>query len=92
MMALKDKILEKLQNASLPGSVCINLGEEKIAVDTAGSILSVPEEADCTLSISQEVLENIVSGEIDPMNAYFAGDLSIEGDMGVAMALANVLK
>lgn len=91
-MSLQEKILAKLKDASLPGSVCIDLGDEKIAVDTSGAILETPSDADCTLTVSLETLENIVSGALDPMNAYFSGELSIQGDMGVAMSLANVLK
>jgi len=91
-MSLIEKIANKLQNASLDGSVCVDLGETKIAVDTDGSQLSDTDAVDCTLSLSQETLEGIIDGSVDAMNAYFSGDIKIQGDMGIAMSLASLLK
>jgi putative sterol carrier protein len=91
-MSLSDEILQKLQTTSLFGSICIDLGNTQIAVDSDGKILSDTTNIDCTLSLSQETLQGIVDGSIDAMNAYFSGDLKITGDLAVAMSLSKILK
>ncbi|MFT6212974.1 MAG: putative sterol carrier protein [Alphaproteobacteria bacterium] len=91
-MSLEEQIQNKLQEASLAGSVCINVDDRQIAVDTDGKKLDDPSSADCTLSLDKETLSGIVDGSVDPMNAYFSGALKIQGDMSIAMSLSSVLK
>jgi putative sterol carrier protein len=91
-MSLEEKIYAKLKESSLLGSVCIDLGDSKIAVDSSGGILSDASEADCTLTLEKETLQGIIDGSVDAMGAYFSGDIKIQGDMGVAMSLSNILK
>ena len=92
-MSLMDKIQSVLMVAKLPGSICIEIGDNaKYASDGEGNLLTGAEKCDCTLSVSEETLSGIIAGSVDPMGAYFSGDLKIEGDMGVAMALSSYLK
>ncbi|RYH02369.1 SCP2 sterol-binding domain-containing protein [Salipiger sp. IMCC34102] len=48
-------------------------------------------EADVTLTASQETFEGILSGDENPTAAFMTGKLSVDGDMGKAMALAGAL-
>ena len=48
------------------------------------------EEADVTISTSQEVFEKIVAGEQNPTSAYMTGKLKLKGDMGAAMKLQKL--
>jgi putative sterol carrier protein len=48
------------------------------------------EDADVTISTSQEVFEKIVSGEQNPTSAYMTGKLKLKGDMGAAMKLQKL--
>ena len=92
-MSILETVKSALEGASLPGSVRVKVGDDyTIAVDNSGQFLEDGADCDCTLSVSQDVLEGIVNGSTDPMGAYFSGGLKIEGDMGVAMALAGLLK
>lgn len=92
-MSVFEKVKSALDGASLPGSVRVKAGDDfSVAVDSAGAFLTDNDDCDCTLSLSEDVLEGIVGGTTDPMGAYFSGGLKIEGDMGVAMALAGLLK
>ena len=48
-------------------------------------------EADCTLIADADTLKGILTGDIDPTSAVMSGQLTIEGDMGLAMSLGNAL-
>lgn len=91
-MSLVEKIYAKLKNAPLLGSVCIDLGADKIAVCADGTPLADSTQAECTLSLSSDTLVGLGNGTVDAMAAYFAGDIKITGDIGVAISLAKLLK
>ena len=48
------------------------------------------EDADCTISTSEENFMKIVRGEQNPTTAYMSGKLKIKGDMGAAMKLQKL--
>jgi putative sterol carrier protein len=48
------------------------------------------DDADVTISASQEVFQKIVAGEQNPTSAYMTGKLKLKGDMGAAMKLQKV--
>ncbi|MEM6603412.1 MAG: SCP2 sterol-binding domain-containing protein [Pseudomonadota bacterium] len=92
-MSLLDKVNSALEGKSFPGSVRVEVTDSfTTAVDSSGSFLSENEDCDCTLQIDEETLQGIIDGSTDAMGAYFSGSLKIKGDMGVAMALAEILK
>jgi len=45
------------------------------------------DEADCTVIVSTENFEAMLSGETNPMVAFMGGQMQIEGDMSIAMKL-----
>lgn len=49
-------------------------------------------DSDCTISITLENFISILEGALDPQMAFMSGKLSVEGNMGIAMNLASVLK
>lgn len=91
-MSLLDKIKEKLAKVSLPGTLLLQLDDKKIFFDKEGQVSDDIDDADCVLSLSSQTLESIMDGSLDAMSVYFAGDLTITGDMGVAMTLSKYLK
>lgn len=48
------------------------------------------DDADVTISASQEVFQKIVAGEQNPTAAYMTGKLKLKGDMSAAMKLQKV--
>jgi putative sterol carrier protein len=48
------------------------------------------EDADCTISASEETLTRIVNGEQNPTTAYMTGKLKISGDMNAALKLQKL--
>ena len=64
--------------------------EGSIVVDGSGVRESI-EETDCTLIASAETFQNILEGETNPTSAFMGGSLRVEGSMGIAMQLGNIL-
>jgi hypothetical protein len=48
-------------------------------------------EAKCTVSSSDADFLNIVNGKLNPQMAFMAGKIKIQGDMGLAMKLQQIL-
>jgi putative sterol carrier protein len=65
-------------------------GEGSIILDADGARAS-DEEADVTLTASPDTFRSIMTGDLDPTVAFMTGRLSVDGDMGQAMRLAQVL-
>ena len=48
------------------------------------------EDADATITTSQESFEKIIAGDLNPTTAYMTGKLKLKGDMGAAMKLQKL--
>ncbi len=48
------------------------------------------QDADVTISASEEVFEKILSGEQNATSAYMTGKIKLKGDMGAAMKLQKL--
>jgi putative sterol carrier protein len=49
------------------------------------------DEADVTLTADTETFQSILEGDLNATAAFMTGKLSVDGDMGKAMALVTVL-
>jgi putative sterol carrier protein len=68
-------------------------GAGKWKVDVQDGSVSVTEDADdadVTISTSEETFEKITSGEQNATSAYMTGKLKVKGDMGAAMKLQKL--
>ncbi|MEM1265469.1 MAG: SCP2 sterol-binding domain-containing protein [Pseudomonadota bacterium] len=82
---------EKLDGNVFDGSakfVIEGLGAIRIE---GGSVEISDAEADVTMSADADTFKGILTGDINPTSAFMSGQLSIDGDMGKAMALGQVL-
>jgi putative sterol carrier protein len=75
----------------------------KFAIDGAGVVLidatQVPAtlsnedgEADCTIRLSEDRLQQLIDGRMAPTLAYTLGQIKVDGSLGVAMKLASLLE
>lgn len=53
------------------------------------SISTDDREADCTFEVSTKNALKLIDGDLNAMMAYMTGKLKIDGDMGVAMSIAQ---
>ncbi|MEM6763798.1 MAG: SCP2 sterol-binding domain-containing protein [Bacteroidota bacterium] len=96
-MSIQDTLTQITQLAStsdaIGSSVKFVMGDDTIYLDGKGAENAVSQEdkeADCTVEISLENLNSMLSGDLNPMNAFMGGKMKIQGDMGVAMKLASM--
>ncbi|MGB2200584.1 MAG: SCP2 sterol-binding domain-containing protein [Pseudooceanicola atlanticus] len=82
---------EKMNGESFSGTAKFVVeGEGAIMID-GSEVRAGDEEADVTLTADQDTFQEILSGELNPTSAFMTGKLSVDGDMGKAMALGSVL-
>lgn len=85
----------KLGGADLGGVAKFEIeGVGAVIVDGASmppSIAAGDGDADVTISAASDVFQDMLAGGLDPTSAYMSGKLRIDGDMGFAMKLAQML-
>ena len=63
-------------------------------VESEGDRIVVTEghaSADCVIRADEKTFLRIVSGEQSPMGAYMTGKVKVEGDLGLALRLRDLL-
>lgn len=82
---------EKLGGQGFDGTAKFVLdGDGSLMIDSDGARVG-DDDADVTLTAETETFQQIFDGELNPTNAFMAGKLTIDGDMGAAMRLASLL-
>lgn len=66
------------------------IGEGSIMFD-AGGARAGDEPADVTLTATTEVFQALLAGELSATTAFMTGKLTVDGPMGLAMKLGQVL-
>ena len=86
-----EKMRARVESSGFDRSVKFDTGADGIIVIDGQSISTTDAPADCTVVLSLEDLEALISGDLNPTSAFMTGKIKIEGDMSVAMALSQVL-
>lgn len=86
-----EKMRARVESSGFDRSVKFDTGADGIIVIDGQSISTEDAPADCTIVLSLEDLEALISGDLNPTSAFMTGKIKIEGDMSVAMALSQVL-
>ncbi len=58
---------------------------------TPNTVSNENTDAECTVGLTLEDLEAMLAGDLAPTTAFMSGKLRVEGDMGVAMKLQNLM-
>lgn len=81
--------------ASLATKVKFDFGDDgMISLDTNENppvVNNDDMDADCTVIVSIDDFGEIVAGNLNAQMAFMTGKLKIEGDMGIAMQLGQLL-
>ncbi|MEM7687541.1 MAG: SCP2 sterol-binding domain-containing protein [Pseudomonadota bacterium] len=77
---------------SLPASARMDIeGEGSIRI-ADGDVSASDAPADCIMNTSHEIYDKLYHGTIDPTIAFAKGDLTINGDMAVALAMQGLFE
>jgi putative sterol carrier protein len=68
------------------GAILIDGTVNPVTVDNAD------DEADCTISLNADRLEQLMDGSLSPTLAYTLGQIKVDGSLGVAMKLVSLLE
>ena len=86
--------IDPAKTAGMTNSYLFDIeGAGKWKVDVQDGNVSVTEnaeDADVTITTSEETFDKITSGEQNATSAYMTGKLKVKGDMGAAMKLQKL--
>jgi putative sterol carrier protein len=86
--------VDRARTAGMRNSYLFDIeGAGKWKVDVQDGNVSVTEnaeDADVTITTSEETFDKITSGEQNATSAYMTGKLKVKGDMGAAMKLQKL--
>ncbi|MGB0375959.1 MAG: SCP2 sterol-binding domain-containing protein [Flavobacteriaceae bacterium] len=78
----------------LGGTLKFVVDDQPIIIDGTGdqnTVSATDGEADCTISLSVDVLQKLRDGDLNPMMAVMGGQIKISGDMGLAMKVQSLM-
>ena len=82
-------------NSGLGAVLKFDCGSDgRIVVDgraTPNTVDNHDRDADCTVEITLDNLNNLLSGKLDPVTGFMGGKFKVSGDMGIAMKLQRVI-
>ncbi len=86
---------EKFAGADFAGSVKFDIEDEGAILVTDGEVGTGDNpgdsDADVTISAALDTFRDIFDGALSPTAAYMTGRMRIDGDMGLAMKLSQIL-
>ncbi len=89
--AAAQALQQKLETSGFDGSVKFDIDGEGTLRVADGAVAVDDGDADCTIAASMDTLQDLFAGDLDPTAAFMTGKIKIDGDMGVAMKLSQLL-
>ena len=81
----------KIGDGGFDGSVKFDMTGEGVIRVVDGDVTTEDGDADCTITAEPDTFKEMFDGDLDPTAAYMTGKIKIDGDMGVAMKLGQLL-
>lgn len=96
MQAITEALRAKVGDDSGLGAVLkFDCGDDGVAVidakATPNTVSNEDREADCTVAITLDNLNKLLSGELEPVTGFMSGKFKVSGDMSVALKLQRVV-
>ncbi len=85
------KALHQRVDPGFPHSIKFVIADHGTVMLKNGRAYQGIEAADCTLTAPVDTFAAILAGNLDPVVAYMSGDLLIDGDFRIAIALGTYL-
>ncbi len=87
-----EKIRKGLARSDFTDSLKFDCGPAGVITLSGGQVSLEDGPAACTLKMSADNLEKLVTGKLNPMTAVMTGKIKVGGDPSVAMKLGKLLK
>jgi len=84
-------VREKVAENPVEGRFKFDIEDEGVILIADGEVSTGDGEADVTISAPLDIFRQMFEGELAPTAAFMTGKISIDGDMGAAMKLGNML-
>lgn len=91
LVAAAEALKEKFSGHDFSGSVKFDVTDEGVILVRDGEISTEDGEADVTITASLDTFRAMFDGDLSPTAAYMTGKIKIDGDMGAAMKLSQIL-
>ena len=82
---------EKFTGSEFENSVKFEVEDEGVIRYADGEVTMADGDADVTISATLDTFREIFDGALSPTAAYMTGRMRIDGDMGTAMKLSQIL-
>jgi putative sterol carrier protein len=82
---------DRMGDQGFDGTARLVMGDEGSFIVDGSGARHGEADPDVTLTADVDTFQQIFEGQLDPTSAFMSGKLQIEGDMGAAMRLAQVL-
>ncbi len=80
----------KLMSGDLGSTVKFLFPDETVIHVEGQNVTNENKDADCVVSVELSDLKDMLSGELNPMQAFMGGKMKVDGDMSVAMKLQSL--
>ncbi|WP_428698546.1 SCP2 sterol-binding domain-containing protein [Stappia sp.] len=88
---LTEAVRGKVAGGGISDSVKFDCGDAGVIFVQGSDVTNEDKDADCTITISQENLADLLAGELNPTMAFMSGKIKVAGDMSVAMKLGSIV-
>lgn len=89
--AAAEALRGQLGDGGFDGTVKFDIADNGVIRIVDGVVTTEDGDADCTIAGSFDTFQEMFDGELDPTAAFMSGKIKIDGDMGVAMKLGQLL-
>lgn len=91
------RLAQLVQGKQVPdGVIALDMGADgRVVIDgrqVPATVASGEQPADLTVNLSAATLEGLMDGSVEAQAAFMAGDIKVEGDIGLAMELAGLFQ
>lgn len=89
--AIVERMKSRAESSDFDRVVKFDCGDDGVIVINKGEVTTEDMDAECTITVSSDDLEALTTGELDATSAFMQGKIKIDGDMGIAMQLSQIL-